>query len=54
LDDTGELVIGLRLAGSLYRYWMLRGGLGEARHWLEQARAEVAVWITRNGDDVED
>lgn len=37
LDDTGELVVGLRLAGSLYRYWMLRGGLGEARHWLERA-----------------
>ena len=37
MDDTGELVIGLRLAGSVYRFWMLRGGLGEARHWLERA-----------------
>ena len=37
LDDDGELVVGLRLAGALYRFWMLRGHLGEARQWLERA-----------------
>jgi predicted ATPase/DNA-binding CsgD family transcriptional regulator len=37
LDDHGELTVGLRLAGTLYRFWMLRGRLGEARQWLERA-----------------
>lgn len=35
--DAGELSLGLSLAGSLYRFWMLRGHLSEARQWLEQA-----------------
>jgi predicted ATPase/DNA-binding CsgD family transcriptional regulator len=35
--DGGDLAIGLRLAGALYRFWMLRGHLGEARQWLERA-----------------
>ena len=37
LEDSGELIVGLRLAGALYRFWMLRGRLGEARQWLERA-----------------
>src|SRR5207237_4245232 len=37
--DGGDLELGLRLAGALYRFWMLRGHLGEARQWLARALA---------------
>ena len=33
-DDLG---IGLRVAGAMFRFWMVRGHLGEARQWLERA-----------------
>jgi non-specific serine/threonine protein kinase len=46
--DGGDLELGLRLAGALNRFWMMRGHLTETRHWLERAlpmagdlRAEV-------------
>jgi non-specific serine/threonine protein kinase len=35
--DADELTVGLRLAGALYRFWMQRGHLSEARQWLERA-----------------
>jgi non-specific serine/threonine protein kinase len=35
--EPGDLALGLSLAGALYRFWMLRGHLSEARQWLEQA-----------------
>jgi predicted ATPase/DNA-binding CsgD family transcriptional regulator len=35
--DSGDLVVGLRLAGALNRFWMVRGHLGEARQWLDRA-----------------
>jgi non-specific serine/threonine protein kinase len=35
--DGGDLGLGLALAGALYRFWMLRGHLSEARQWLERA-----------------
>jgi len=35
--DGGDLANGLALSGSLYRFWMLRGHIGEAREWLDRA-----------------
>jgi non-specific serine/threonine protein kinase len=37
--ETDELTSGLRLANALYRYWVARGHLSEARGWLESALA---------------
>jgi predicted ATPase/DNA-binding CsgD family transcriptional regulator len=36
---TGDLELGLRLAGALYRFWIARGHLAEARTWVEAALA---------------
>jgi predicted ATPase/DNA-binding CsgD family transcriptional regulator len=35
--ETGDLTSGLRLAVGLYRFWVARGHLTEARGWLEVA-----------------
>jgi non-specific serine/threonine protein kinase len=35
--DPDDLAIGLRLAGAMYRFWILRGHLGESRAWLDRA-----------------
>ena len=35
--QADDLCVGLRLAGAMYRFWMIRGHLGEARQWLERA-----------------
>jgi predicted ATPase/DNA-binding CsgD family transcriptional regulator len=35
--ETGDLTCGLRLAVALYRFWVARGHLSEARGWLETA-----------------
>jgi non-specific serine/threonine protein kinase len=36
-SETGDLEVGLRLAAALYRFWLARGPLTEARIWLEAA-----------------
>ena len=33
--DTGEAEVGLRIAGSLWRFWQLRNHLAEGRQWTE-------------------
>jgi non-specific serine/threonine protein kinase len=35
--ECGDIEAGLRLAGALYRFWMMRGHLADARQWLERA-----------------
>jgi predicted ATPase/RsiW-degrading membrane proteinase PrsW (M82 family) len=39
--ETGELELGLRLAGALVRFWSARGLMAEGRQWLERALAEA-------------
>jgi predicted ATPase/DNA-binding CsgD family transcriptional regulator len=39
LTDSGEAELALRLAGSLFLFWFLRGHLREGTAWLEQALA---------------
>ena len=34
--DGGDVVVGLRLAGVLWRFWRSEGFIGEGRAWLEQ------------------
>lgn len=36
-QPEGDLAMGLRLAGAVYRFWIARGHLTEARAWLESA-----------------
>jgi predicted ATPase/DNA-binding CsgD family transcriptional regulator len=40
-SEGGDLELGLRLAGALYRFWIARGHLIEARAWLEDALADA-------------
>jgi predicted ATPase/RsiW-degrading membrane proteinase PrsW (M82 family) len=35
--ETGELELGLRIAGALVRFWSARGLMSEGRQWLAQA-----------------
>jgi predicted ATPase len=40
--DRGEGAVALRLAPRLWRFWLLRGYLGEGRSWLERAIAAAS------------
>ncbi len=42
-QDSGEITLGLRLAGSLQRFWEMRAYLSEGRNWLEQLLANPAT-----------
>jgi predicted ATPase/class 3 adenylate cyclase/DNA-binding CsgD family transcriptional regulator len=37
--ENGEVEIGLRLVGALWRFWMVRGYFTEGRGWLERVQA---------------
>jgi predicted ATPase/DNA-binding CsgD family transcriptional regulator len=41
--ETGNTELGLRLAGALNRFWMMRGHLSDARHWFERALPRSAI-----------
>ncbi|HET8626058.1 MAG TPA: tetratricopeptide repeat protein [Thermomicrobiales bacterium] len=41
--DGGEVVLGLRLAAALWRFWSARGHLSEGRRWLREALARVTA-----------
>jgi tetratricopeptide (TPR) repeat protein len=41
--DTGDADTGLRLAGSLWRFWQLRGHLAEGRRWTDELLALPAA-----------
>lgn len=34
--ESGDVVLGLRLAGALYRFWWIRGYLAEGRAWIHE------------------
>ncbi len=41
-EDTGELELGLRLAGALTRFWSVQGLMAEIRPWLARALPNAA------------
>src|SRR5262249_18578448 len=43
LEESGDAVSLLRLAGALSWFWYIRGPLGEGRSWLERALAVADV-----------
>src|SRR5581483_6361669 len=40
---TGTIELGVRLAGTLWRFWQIRGHVSEGRQWLEEFMAQAEV-----------
>jgi len=41
-QETGDVATGLKLGGAVWRFWYVRGHLGEGRGWLEDLAARAA------------
>lgn len=43
LQDRGDVVVAIRLACVLGRFWAMHGYLGEGRRWIEEARRQATA-----------